>query len=168
MKTLNEYLAQYTDYHRDARNIATHLVGIPLIVLSACVLLSRPALHSGAFVLSPAVVVALSMLIFYLRLDTGIGLIMGGLLALTLLCGAWAAEQSTAIWLALGLGGFVLGWLIQFVGHYFEGRKPAFFDDLSGLLIGPLFVLAEILLRCGLRRDLQRSVHPDADGTHPR
>src|SRR3546814_9523920 len=35
-----------------------------------------------------------------------------------------------SVWLGSGLGMFVLGWVIQFVGHYYEGRKPAFVDDL--------------------------------------
>ena len=49
MKTLVDQLAQYADYHRDRRNIATHFVGIPMIVLAVQVLLSRPALQAGAF-----------------------------------------------------------------------------------------------------------------------
>ncbi len=35
-----ELMVQYAHYHRDRRNIATHLVGIPLIVLSIGMLLS--------------------------------------------------------------------------------------------------------------------------------
>ncbi len=27
---------------------------------------------------------------------------------------------------------FVIGWAIQFVGHHYEGRKPAFVDDVTG------------------------------------
>ena len=50
---------------------------------------------------------------------------------------------------------FVVGWIIQFVGHYWEGRKPAFFDDIVGLLIGPLFVLAEMGFALGLRKEVQ-------------
>ena len=34
MRTLTQQLAQYAEYHRDRRNIATHFIGIPLIVLS--------------------------------------------------------------------------------------------------------------------------------------
>jgi uncharacterized membrane protein YGL010W len=163
MKTLSEYLSQYAAYHRDPRNVTTHLVGIPLIVLSGCVLLSRPVLAAGGYALSPAVAVALCMLAFYFALDVGFGLIMTGFLALALTCAAWVAAQSTGLWLTLGVGGFVLGWVIQFIGHYYEGRKPAFLDDLTGLLIGPLFVLAEVLLRCGLRRELRPAVHPRTD-----
>jgi hypothetical protein len=48
-------------------------------------------------------------------------------------------------WLGWGLGFFIVGWLVQFVGHYYEGRKPAFADDLVGLLVGPMFVVMEML-----------------------
>ncbi|MDI9730509.1 DUF962 domain-containing protein, partial [Stutzerimonas stutzeri] len=47
---------------------------------------------------------------------------------------------------------------MQFVGHYFEGRKPAFVDDLSGLIIGPLFVAAELGLMLGLREPLRLAI----------
>ena len=56
---------------------------------------------------------------------------------------AWSAAQTTGTWLALGIGLFFVGWVIQFIGHIFEGRKPAFVDDLIGLVVGPLFVVAE-------------------------
>ena len=45
MLTLTQHLSQYAAYHRDRRNIATHFVGIPLIVFAVIVLLSRPAFH---------------------------------------------------------------------------------------------------------------------------
>lgn len=62
-------------------------------------------------------------------------------------------RAATAAWLASGIGLFVVGWIIQFVGHYYEGRKPAFVDDLVGLLIGPLFLVAETAFAMGLARD---------------
>ncbi len=36
----------------------------------------------------------------------------------------------------LGLSLFVLGWVLQFIGHAFEGKKPSFFSDPRFLLIG--------------------------------
>ena len=44
MRTLIDHLSNYADYHRDRRNILTHLVGVPLIVSAVAILLSRPAL----------------------------------------------------------------------------------------------------------------------------
>ena len=35
---------------------------------------------------------------------------------------------------------FVIGWILQFVGHYFEGKSPAFLTNLVHLLIGPLWI----------------------------
>ncbi len=150
MKTLTEQLAQYAAYHRDQRNIATHFVGIPLIVLATTALLSRPVWMVGEVAVSPAWFAAVAASLFYLSLDRPLGLLMSALMALSVAFGAWAAAQSTSAWLLIGVGGFALGWIIQFVGHVFEGRKPAFVDDLIGLLVGPLFVVAEALFLLGL------------------
>jgi uncharacterized membrane protein YGL010W len=50
---------------------------------------------------------------------------------------------------------FGIGWLFQLLGHStFEHRRPAFVDDLSFTLIGPMFVAAKLLVSLGLRRDL--------------
>ncbi|BEH23638.1 PRS2-like protein [Burkholderia pseudomallei] len=167
MRTLVDQLAQYAAYHRDARNIATHLVGIPMIVVAVTVLLSRPTFGAwGAFALTPAALVALTpaalvalaAALFYLRLDLRFGVAMAALLALSLWAGRALAAQTTAFWLGTGLGLFFVGWVIQFVGHYFEGRKPAFVDDLIGLIVGPLFVVAEVAFFAGLRGDVRDAV----------
>ena len=36
---------------------------------------------------------------------------------------------------------FVVGWTFQFVGHYFEGRKPSFVEDRRNLIVGLLWWL---------------------------
>lgn len=165
MKTLVEHLSQYAEYHRDRRNIATHFVGIPLIVLAVAELLSRPGLELAGLWLSPAVLVAAAAAIFYLRLDLRYGLLMSALLLLSLWFGAALAVQSTTLWLSVGVALFVIGWIIQFVGHYYEGRKPAFVDDLMGLLVGPLFVVAELGFMLGLRKDVEQAVEERAGPT---
>ncbi|WP_069863025.1 MULTISPECIES: DUF962 domain-containing protein [Pseudomonas] len=165
MKTLVDHLAQYAAYHRDRRNILSHFIGIPMIVLSIAVLLSRPGLEVGGLLLAPASLLALAALAFYLRLDLRFGALMGVLLALSLWAGAVLAAGSTASWLAWGIGLFVVGWVIQFVGHWYEGRKPAFVDDLVGLVVGPLFVAAEAAFLLGLRDEVRRAVEQRAGPT---
>jgi len=96
--------------------------------------------------------------VFYLRLELALGLLMTVLLGLSVWVGQILAAQSTLVWLASGIGLFVIGWAIQFVGHYYEGRKPAFVDDLSGLIVGPLFVVAELLFLLGLRQELKHDI----------
>lgn len=166
MKTLEQHLATYAAYHRDRRNIATHFVGIPMIVLAVATLLSRPVLVAAGVPLSPAVLVVGLSVAFYLALDRRYGVAMAALLALTLWPAHRLAAGSTGVWLAAGGGLFLLGWIIQFVGHLFEGKKPAFVDDLVGLLVGPLFIVAEAGFALGLRGDLCRHIEQEAGPTH--
>lgn len=158
MKTLVDHLAQYAAYHRDQRNIISHFIGIPMIVLAVAVLLSRPGAEWLGLWWSGAVLVSLVAAVFYLRLDLRYGLAMSVGLLLCVWAGALLAQQSTALWLSSGIGLFVIGWVIQFVGHYFEGRKPAFVDDVMGLAIGPLFVVAEATFLLGLRTEVEQQV----------
>ena len=160
MSALETRLSAHGAYHRDRRNVATHLVGIPMIVLAVGILASRPALGpGGGLVLTPAMLISAASTLFYLRLDLRFGLAMGVLLALNAWAGLALAALPTATWLTLGLALFVIGWVIQFLGHYYEGRKPAFLDDITGLIVGPLFVAAELAFLLGLRRELQRAIH---------
>ncbi|MDG1579503.1 Mpo1-like protein [Pseudomonas sp. GOM6] len=165
MKTLVDHLAQYAEYHRDRRNILSHFIGIPMIVVAVAILLSRPGWDLAGLWGSPALLTALAASTFYLRLDLHFGLLMAALLALCLWAGATLAQQSTLVWLGSGLGLFVVGWIIQFIGHYYEGRKPAFVDDLMGLVVGPLFVVAELGFLLGLRPDVQEAVEKRAGPT---
>lgn len=165
MKTLQQHLTQYAAYHRDRRNIATHLIGIPVIVCAVAVLLSRVTLPLGGHDWPLSLPLVLGLGVFYLRLHLGLGLLMGALLAGAFALGQWAAALPPATWLALGLGAFAGGWVLQFVGHAFEGRKPAFVDDLMGLAVGPLFVVVEALFMLGLMRGLRDDI--EAQLGHP-
>ena len=154
MKTLTDHLTMYAEYHRDKRNIATHFVGIPLIMLSITTLLSVPALSFslGGLHLSAAIVLALLSCLFYLRLDIAFGLTMTALMIAMVLGGETIVQGMPEQAVAIGIALFVIGWIFQFVGHYWEKRKPAFVDDLVGLLVGPLFLVAEVAFAVGLAR----------------
>jgi uncharacterized membrane protein YGL010W len=168
MRTLTEQLGQYAAYHRDQRNIATHLVGIPMIVAALAVLLSRPAWMAGGlpFALSPALALFVTATVYYLVLDVPLGLMMAIVSALCLLAGQWLAAQSTLTWLSAGIGLFLVGWVFQLVGHIaYEHRKPAFVDDVIGLAIGPLFVLAEVLFGFGWRPALREAIEAQVGPT---
>lgn len=158
MKTLVQHLAQYASYHRNMRNVVTHIVGIPIIVVSVAALLAKLTLEVNGVTLSAAMVMAAASILFYLRLDIGLGLLMAVLMIGSVIIGTEVAALPTMQWLVISVGSFVVGWIIQFIGHYFEGRKPAFVDDLSGLAIGPLFVTVEVLFMLGLRRDLREAM----------
>lgn len=168
MNPLIKQLSTYATYHRDPRNIGTHFVGVPMIVVAVCGFLSRPGFDVAGLTLSPVWLVGLAAAIFYFRLDLRYGLVMSGLLAFAGWLAHFLAAQSTGVWLASSAGLFVVGWVIQFVGHYYEGKKPAFVDDLVGLLVGPLFVTAELGFMLGLRRSVKAEIEQIAGPTRLR
>lgn len=49
----------------------------------------------------------------------------------------------------VGVALFVLGWIFQFLGHFVEGKPPAFFKDPRYLIIGPYWWARKVL---GLER----------------
>jgi uncharacterized membrane protein YGL010W len=159
MRTLEEQITQYAAYHRDRRNIATHFIGIPLIVFSVAMGLSLvhlPAMLGG---LSIALVLTIVSVAYYFKLDYTLGIAMLVYMAANLWLATTVAAMfsgATAAWIAVGI--FVLGWIIQFIGHKFEGMKPAFFDDIMGLAIGPLFVMTEVFFLLKWKPELQRYV----------
>lgn len=160
MSDLAKSLAAYRDYHRDHRNVWTHAVGIPLIVLAITTLLARPAFMVPLLGVpaSPAIIAAALAGVWYLLLDFRTGLLMVMLLAVFVSLGKAIAAISTEAWLGGGIGLFAVGWAFQFLGHHYEGRKPAFADDLRSFLVGPLFVVVEGLFALGLMKRLRAEI----------
>lgn len=134
------------------------------------VLLSLHRFTVGDATLTPAIVVFVLATAWYLtRGQPALGLAVSLVNALLLVL-AQALANST--WLAGGLGWgvglFVVGWGIQYVGHWYEGRKPALTDDIVGLLVGPMFVVLEALAMVGLFKGLIAEIEVHAGPTHIR
>lgn len=165
MRTALDLLTQYAAYHRDRRNIATHFVGVPLIVFAVGTLLARPGFELAGLALSPAWVLFGLAALWYLSRHLVLGLATSAAVGALIWLGHWAAAGSTSAWLATGIGAFVVGWIIQFIGHYYEGRKPAFVDDLIGLLVGPMFVVAEAMFAAGWNREMLARIEQQAGPT---
>ena len=167
-------LVHYAEYHRDRRNIVTHFVGVPMIVFGVGVLLARPALLLGGLALTPAWLVFALVALWYLtRGQFTLGLATSAGVGALMVLAHQVGGGSLGEWLGWGVGFFAVGWVIQFVGHYYEGRKPAFADDLVGLLVGPMFVVLEMLAMAGLFKaligEIERRVGPTVirDLAHP-
>ncbi len=50
----------------------------------------------------------------------------------------------TEMW-RISLGLFVLGWILQFIGHYFEGKPPEFMKDYRFLFVGMRWWLKKVI-----------------------
>ena len=165
MSAAAELMVKYAAYHRDRRNIATHFVGVPILVFAVGALLARPAFDVAGWPLTPAAIVWAATTLWYLtRGDLALGLAVSLVNLVLILAALPLGQLDTAPWLAWSVGAFVLGWAVQFAGHYYEGKKPAFVDDLRGLLVGPMFVVGEALFSAGwgkaLLAEINRRVGP--------
>jgi uncharacterized membrane protein YGL010W len=155
MATADQWLDEYGDSHRNGTNKALHWICVPVIVWCVVGLLwalpfpgslraAYPALNCG----SAAVLAAL---IYYSLLSVRLAL---GVLPLLLGC-LWSVDRldhlkGVPLW-SICVFLFVLAWGGQFIGHAIEGKRPSFFKDVQFLMIGPLWLLAEVYRRLGIR-----------------
>ena len=147
-------LAVYASYHRDHRNRATHFIGIPAIVFSILVPLALVRIDG----ISIALMVAIFAVLGWITLDRVIGLAMLVMIVPMLLIAEWVASHGNATaWIVFAVF-FVGGWAFQLVGHVWEGRRPALADNLFQAFIGPMFIMAEVLMAVGLKQDLKAVV----------
>src|SRR5438270_3196343 len=162
MKTLEEQMAFYAAYHQDARNKATHFVGVPLITLAILVPLSWIHTEIFEFRVTAAMLLTTAVLAYYFMLDVPLALAMLVVFGLLI----WLAEHIAAlgatqgwIWFAVL---FVGGWILQLVGHVFEGRKPALVDNLFQIFVAPIFLAAEVFFALGYKPALHAAVQARA------
>jgi uncharacterized membrane protein YGL010W len=159
MQSLEQNLTQYAAYHRDRRNIATHFVGIPMIVLAGVTALATVTIHVGGMDVTLAAVLAIAACAYYLVLDVLFGVTMAVVLFAACALASEAIARLGAPWaLAAAAAVFVAGWALQYLGHHYEGIKPAFYDDVKQLLIGPLFLCAETFFALGAKPALKRYI----------
>ena len=133
MKTVTEWLDEYSESHQNKTNKLIHWVCVPTIYFSIIGILAHFS------VLLTALLVVLAM-VFYMRLDIALAIAMA---ALTLLI-VWLIfilPAGAGLYIAL----FTAAWIGQFYGHKVEGKKPSFFKDLQFLLIGPVWCLNTFL-----------------------
>jgi uncharacterized membrane protein YGL010W len=152
MRTLQDWLGEYSVSHQNPVNKRIHWVCVPLIMLSALGMMwsiPRPAFF---FSISPylnwATLLILASLIYYLMLS--VRLAAGMLLVSVVIClviGLLADLPWPLLWTSFAI--FAAAWIGQFIGHKIEGRKPSFFKDLQFLLIGPIWLLADAYKRLG-------------------
>jgi len=150
--------------HLNRINIQTHFVGIPLIIWAITILLSISTfdvtLGNITFSYTPAIIFFLVSLLYYFKLHINLAFGMVIYICVNLYLASLISPMEHAVSIAIAI--FVIGWIIQFIGHYYEKAKPAFFDDIMGLIIGPLFLMAELYFILGLEKQLDERIKPMA------
>jgi uncharacterized membrane protein YGL010W len=162
MKTIEDQMSFYAAYHQDARNKATHFIGVPAIMLSLFIPLAWIRFDAGGVTITAAMVFAAVVLIYYFFLDVPLALAMVVITAALVWVGHQLAGLGTTqgwIWFAVL---FIGGWILQLVGHHFEGRKPALADNLFQIFVAPIFLAAEVFFALGYKPQLHQKVQQKA------
>lgn len=161
-------MAVYAAYHRNPINRLTHFAGVPLIMFSLLVPLSWIDFSlAGAHVTAAMILVALVMA-YYFLLDILLAAAMMVFSGLLLAAAHWVAVAYPPMtgWSVFGAC-FIGGWILQLVGHVFEGRRPALMDNLWQIFVAPIFLMAEVFFALGLRSEVRQRVRERVEQSRP-
>jgi len=162
MQTLEQQMGFYAAYHQDPRNKASHFVGVPMIIFGLFIALGWARVDVGGATLTAAMLLAAVVLVWYFLLDVPLALAMLALNALLLYLADRVSTQpmaTGALWFIVFFGG---GWVIQLVGHVWEGRKPALVDNFFQIFVAPIFLAAEVFFALGYKPALHAAVQKRA------
>lgn len=159
MKSLAEQMSVYQRYHTKTVTKLTHFIGVPLIVFALLGLLSWLVIPFPSQHLPISWVLIILLSIYYALLNWRLGI---GMFAVLIIMEGLALSvihsHTTLDALVIFIVVFVGGWVIQFLGHAVEGRKPALFDNLFQVFIAPIFLLAEVCFLFGALPSLHAEV----------
>lgn len=155
MKTMQQWLDEYGESHRNPTNKTIHWICVPSILFSVLGLLwlvpvPEVVASAGPWV-NWATLAMTAAVVYYLVLSPRLAVGMA-LIALVMFTLINRIEQALTFpaWM-LFVGVFVVAWIGQFIGHEIEGKKPSFFKDLQFLLIGPAWLMADAFRRAGIK-----------------
>jgi uncharacterized membrane protein YGL010W len=140
MPDIRASFADYASYHQTKGNKWFHRVGIPLIMLTALGMLARVGIVTirNVRIDGGMLLIALAV-IYYLTLEWRLAIPMLIVSIAFYLLGVWM-PMSWNVTL------FILGWIFQFIGHsVYEHKQPAFCRNVMHLLIGPLWILNDVI-----------------------
>ena len=154
MKSIHQWFDEYGESHQNKTNKIIHWICIPLIFWSIIALLSLipiDFLIKSNFIHLGTIIVILG-LIFYLKLSFRIFLGMF-FVSFYVLWDVYFWHQTIGQnnLLIVSLTMFFLAWILQFIGHKIEGKKPSFIKDIQFLLIGPAWLLGFIYKKIGIK-----------------
>lgn len=156
MRKIDLLFAEYSESHRNSTNKLIHWICVPLIFWTILGFISLIPSKSICFIyigcISYVSLAAMALVtIFYMRLSVLISIVM---LIIMVIMESFAyginirfRENSWIVYLSV----FIITWILQFVGHKIEGKKPSFLKDLQFLLVGPIWLLSFILKKIGIR-----------------
>ncbi|KTD76513.1 DUF962 domain-containing protein [Legionella waltersii] len=170
---MKPFIAQaqlYASFHQNPVTRYTHFAGVPLIILSIMILLGFVKIViPGVLATSLAFLVTIALLVYYFMLTWELALPLTPILLFLLWLSSWFSHEGPT---KLGIWSFVItfvvGWGLQFYGHFIEGKKPAFLVNITQMLIAPLYLTAELFFMAGYMSAMKEQIYqtPENEDTN--
>ena len=152
MKSIQQWLSEYGESHKNETNKTIHWICVPIIFFSLTGLLYSIKLpfHISGITVNAAMVMIILAVTYYFSLSRTlwIGMLIFAFICL-LVCYFIERANILPLWLCSVIL-FVSAWIGQFYGHNVEGKKPSFLKDLQFLLIGPAWLMSFIYKKLGI------------------
>lgn len=148
MRSLADYIEEYSDSHQNQTNILIHKICVPAIMFSLLgILKALPVSATWPMWLDWSTVFIIASLIYYslfknIRVVAAIIIMLIPMLLIL--------EEMRPRFFVISVIVFIVAWIGQFIGHKIEGKKPSFFKDLFFLLIGPVWTMNSLAAETGI------------------
>jgi len=163
MKTMQDWLDAYAVSHQNKTNKLIHWLCVPSIFFSIVALvwciplgpLENLTIDNYKYI-NWATISIVFVFIYYLMLSPKLTVGMALFSVFCLFLTNWIENQilinnlNVSLWM-VSVSIFVVSWIIQFIGHEIEGKKPSFLKDVQFLLIGPAWLMHFIYQKLNIR-----------------
>ena len=153
MKKIDLLLEEYGSSHKNKINKLIHWICVPAIFFSIVALiwsiplgpLENLKINDYQYI-NWATIALVFVVVYYIKLSP---LLTIGMIIFSTFCLyvtnylenlIFNGKIEFQLWL-IALIIFVISWIIQFIGHEIEGKKPSFLKDVQFLLIGPAWLI---------------------------
>lgn len=146
MARFDDMMQIYASHHTKKITQLTHMIGVPCIILAIQIFFSLFTISGFNHAINIAWLVFLGLAAYYFYLNVKLAVSTNTMvLALTLAALIITHNESNFTSFKIAVFLFVGGWALQFIGHFFEGKKPAFLTSVFQIFIAPMFVVKELL-----------------------
>lgn len=154
LTTVEDWLTEYGESHTNTANEMIHWICVPLIALSVIGMFWSLPVPEAFVEISPimnwGMLFMMAAVVYYFILSPSLAIGMILVISIFIAALVWMDSFSIPLW-QICVAIFVLAWIGQFIGHAIEGKRPSFFKDLQFLMIGPMWLLALLYRRLGIR-----------------
>ena len=163
MRKIEKLIAEYGESHKNKTNKLIHWFCVPSIFFSIVALvwciplgpLGNLTIDNHKYI-NWATISIILVFIYYFTLSPKLTVGMALFSIVCLFLTNWIENKilmdklNISLWMISVLL-FIVSWIIQFIGHEIEGKKPSFLKDVQFLLIGPAWLMHFIYQKLNIR-----------------